>query len=51
MQVEKREKVGGEADRGSTGSSCVSEEWKTWWLKTSERMDGGKDGQVDGWSS
>lgn len=45
------EQGGGEADRRMPEHSeqMCSGEWKTWQMKPSERMNGWKDGQVNGW--
>lgn len=49
LQVERgRNRRLGEAGR-RTLVLCPPEGWKTWWMKTSERMDGWKDGRADGW--
>lgn len=45
------EQVGGEADRWMPEHSeqLCPEEWKTWQMKPSEKMNGWKDGRVNGW--
>lgn len=56
LQVERgRSRRLGEAGRRTlvacptTTAPPAPEGWKTWWMKTSERTDGWKDGRADGW--